>query len=121
MTFPHHVIVEARCEKKWRGANFDQANAEANVGAALADLWKISPRSQEGLEALLKKAFVRSYGERRDINPTTTFDPEVGEAFEFHVGLRTPTSEEERARIVEAIVGAVQRSRHFKAGASRWT
>lgn len=113
MSFPHHIVVGARCSKRWRGANFDQSAAEGNIGAALARLWGIDARTQEGLVALLERSIVRSYGERRDQNPTATFDPQAGEDFEFHVGLRFAASDDELRRVEQAARDAVAESRHF--------
>lgn len=113
MTFTHHLVVPARCSKRWRGANFDQASAEANIGAALARHWNLDPRSQAGLQALFERALVKSYGERRDTNPTHAVDPSEGEEFEFHVGLRVPLDDAALASVRETVEGAVKESRHF--------
>lgn len=114
MAFPHHLVVRARCAKRWRGANFDQAAAEGNLGAALAAHWGIDVRAKDGLEQLLHRALVRSYGERREENPSWSWDPAVGEAFEFHVGLRAATPPEELARIEALVRRAVAESRNFR-------
>lgn len=113
MAFPHHLVVRARCSKRWRGANFDQAAAEGNVGAALAAHWGIDVRAKDGLEQLLRRAIVRSYGERREENPTWSWDPSIGEAFEFHVGLREPMPEAELAQLRALVEKAVAESRSF--------
>lgn len=113
MAFPHHLVVQARCAKRWRGANFDQAAAEGNVGAALAALWGIDVRAKDGVERLLRKAIVRSYGERRDVNPAQRYDPSEGEAFEFHVGLRDAASPDDVDRVQAAVVEAIRESRNF--------
>lgn len=121
MAFPHHLVVRARCSKRWRGANFDKAAAEGNVGAALAHLWSIDPKTQAGLDALLHRAFVRAYGEGLHPNPAAPFDPSVGEAFEFHVGLRFDAAADERSRVERAVMAAVEASRNFSAQGAAWT
>lgn len=113
MQFRHHVVVHARCTKRWRGANFDQAAADGNVGAAVAAAVGMSVRTSRDLEAFLRRAFVRSYGQGLDPNPAATFDPEEGEAFEFHVGLREDVPPETLAAVEAAAREAVARSRHF--------
>lgn len=113
MRFPRHVVVRARCSKRWRGANFDRANAEGNVGAAVAAVLGASVRTTADLEAFLRRALVRSYGEALDPNPAAPFDPAAGEAFEFHVGLREEVDDATAARVERAVREAVARSRHF--------
>lgn len=115
MTFPHHLVVRARCAKRWRGANFDAAAAEGNVGAALAARWGIDVRAKDGAERLLQRAFVRAYGERRDPNPAVAYDPAQGEDFEFHVGLRESVSATELDALRAAVVAAIEASRNFRA------
>lgn len=113
MRFPHHIVVRARCTKRWRGGNFDKAAADGNVGAAVAGVLGLSVRTSSDLQKFYEHAFVRSYGEKLDPNPAAEFDPSQGEAFEFHVGLRAPMSEDEVARVEEAVREAVRSSRHF--------
>lgn len=113
MTFRHHVVVRARCTKRWRGANFDARSAEGNVGAAVAEVLGLGVRTTKDLEAFLRRAFVRAYGEKLDPNPAEPFDPAAGEAFEFHVGLREDAAPETVRAVEAAARGAVERSRHF--------
>jgi hypothetical protein len=115
IAFPHHLVVRARCAKRWRGANFDQAAAEGNVGAALASLWNIDVRAKDGVERLLRKALVRSFGERREVNPTQRYDPAEGEDFEFHIGLREAAAPADVERVRAAVVDAIRGSRNFSA------
>lgn len=114
MGFRHHVVVKARCIKRWRGANFDQAAAEGSVGAAVAGVLGLSVRTSRDLEAFLRKAFVRAYGEGLDPNPATPFDPAVGEAFEFHVGLREELPADVLASVEKAARDAVAGSKNFR-------
>lgn len=114
MRFPHHLVVKARCTKRWRGANFDAANAEGNVGAAVAGVLGVGVRTSGDLEAFLRRAFVRAYGEGLDPNPAQVFDVGEGEAFEFHVGLREPADAETVARVERAAREAVAKSRSFE-------
>lgn len=113
MTFHHHVVVKARCTKRWRGSNFDAATAEGNVGAAVAEVLGLGVRTTKDLEAFLRRAFVRAYGEKLDPNPAEPFDPTVGEAFEFHVGLREDATPETVRAVEAAARSAVEKSRHF--------
>lgn len=113
MSFTHHLVVRARCSKRWRGGNFDQAAAEGNIGAALARHWGLDPRTDAGLEALLTRAIIRSYGERRDMNPTWNYDSSEGEDFEFHIGLRFDAPPEEVKQVEDVVRQAVAESRHF--------
>jgi hypothetical protein len=114
MAFRHHVVVKARCGKRWRGANFDQAAAEGNVGAAVAGVLGMGVRTTRDLEAFLRRAVVKSYGQALDPNPAAPFDPEEGEAFEFHVGLREDVPPETLAALERAAREAVAGSRHFR-------
>lgn len=116
MSFRHHLVVKGRCSKRWRGANFDQASADGNVGAAVAGALGMSVRTSRDLEAFLRRAFVKSYGQGLDPNPTATFDPSEGEVFEFHVGLREDFPPGTVAAIEAAAREAVARSRHFVLG-----
>ena len=113
MRFPHHVVVRARCTKRWRGANFDQAAADGAVGAAIARALGLGIKSQAELERFYEKAFVRSYAQPLDPNPETPFDPNEGQAFEFHVGLREPAAAEKVVAIERAAREAVAGSKHF--------
>jgi len=113
MSFAHHVTIEARCTKRWRGANFDAATAEGNVGAAVAATLGMSVRTSAHLEAFLRKAFVRAYGAGLAPNPNQEFDISEGEAFAFHIGLREAVDEATLARIETAAREAVATSRHF--------
>ena len=113
MAFPQHIVVRARCTKRWRGHNFDQAAAEGNVGAAVAEVLGLPVRTSRDLEAFLRRAFVRGYGQGLDPNPSGTFDAAEGEAFEFHVGLREAVPPEAFARLEAAVLQAVGSSRHF--------
>lgn len=113
MTFPHHVVVKARCTKRWRGHNFDAAAAEGAVGAAVAGVLGMGVRTSKDLEAFLRKAFVRAYGEGLDPNPAQAFDPVVGEAYEFHVGLRETLTPDKLREVEEAARKAVAASRNF--------
>lgn len=114
MAFPRHFVVRARCSKRWRGHNFDQAAADGNVGAAVASALGLAVRTSRDLEEFLKRAFVRSYGQGLDANPAAVFDPDEGEAFEFHVGLRASVDDATAARVEAAAKEAVARSRHFR-------
>ena len=113
MAFPAHVVVAARCTKRWRGHNFDAAAAEGNVAAALAAALGVGARTTGDLEALLRRVFVRAYGEGLDANPAATFDPGEGERFEFHVGLRHAEDAARVKELEEAVRRAVAGSRHF--------
>ena len=113
MSFRHHLVVKARCAKRWRGANFDQAAAEGNVGAAVAGVLGMGVRTSRDLEAFLRRAVVKSYGEGLDPNPAASFDPSEGEAFEFHVGLREDVPPETLEAIGKAAREAVAGSRSF--------
>ena len=113
MTFPHHVVVRARCTKRWRGHNFDAAAAEGAVGAAVARELGVSVRTTRELEAFLKRAFVRAYGSGLDPNPGQAFDVLEGEDYEFHVGLRQAVDEPTRQRVEQAARAAVADARHF--------
>lgn len=113
MAFPAHVVVAARCTKRWRGHNFDAAAAEGNVGAAVAVALGVPARTTQDLEAFLRRAFVRAYGEGLDPNPAAVFDPAVGERFEFHVGLRDAGDAARAKDVEEAVRRAVAGSRNF--------
>ena len=113
MSFRHHFVVRARCAKRWRGANFDAAAAEGNVGAAVAAVLGMGVRTSRELTAFLQRAFVRAYGEGLHPNPSDVFDPAVGEAYEFHVGLREDLPPETVAAIEKAAREAVAESKHF--------
>jgi hypothetical protein len=105
MSFPRHLVVRARCAKRWRGHNFDAAAAEGAVGAAVAHELGLRARTSADLEALLRRAFVRDYETRAD---------EAGEDHEFHVGLREAVDDETAARVERAAREAVARSRSFE-------
>lgn len=113
MSFRHHVVVKARCTKRWRGANFDAAAAEGNVGSAVAGVLGVGVRTSKDLEAFYRKAFVRAYGEKLDPNPSEVFDIDAGEAYEFHVGLREELPSELLRDVEEAARKAVAGSRSF--------
>lgn len=113
MSFPQHVVVRARCTKRWRGHNFDAAAAEGAVGAAVARELGMSVRTTPELEAFYKRAFVRAYGSGLDPNPGAAFDVLEGEDYEFHVGLRQPVEEAKFAAIERAAREAVAGSRNF--------
>lgn len=113
MSFPHHLVVRARCHKRWRGANFDQAAAEGAVGAAVADVLGMRVKTTPELEAFLRRVFVKSYGEGLDPNPAAAFDPAVGEAFEFHLGVREPLPADQVARIEAAARAAIAATKSF--------
>ena len=113
MTFTQHVVVKARCTKRWRGANFDAAAAEGAVGAAVATVLGAHVRTTKDLEAFLKRAFVRAYGQRLDPNPEQSFDLDQGEDFEFHVGLREHVDDATLKRLEQAARDAVASSRKF--------
>lgn len=116
MSFRHHFVVKARCTKRWRGANFDAAAAEGNVGAAVAGVLGAGVRTSKDLEAFLRRAFVRAYGQGLDPNPSEPFDPAIGEAFEFHVGLREDLPPETVEAVEAAARKAVAESKHFILG-----
>ena len=111
MVFPQHVVVRARCTKRWRGHNFDAAAAEGSVGAAVAGALGLSVRTTPELEAFYKRAFVRAYGAGLDPNPGAAFDVLVGEDYEFHVGLRVPVADLKAIEV--AAREAVASSRNF--------
>ncbi|MEA3200287.1 MAG: hypothetical protein QOE90_1715 [Thermoplasmata archaeon] len=113
MAFRHHVVVQARCTKRWRGANFDVAAAQGNVASALAAALGMPARTSADLEALLHKVVVKTYGEGLDPNPAAVFDPAVGEAWEFHVGVRAELDDITLAKLERAAREAVAGSRHF--------
>ena len=113
MAFPAHVVVAARCRKRWRGHNFDAAAAEGNLAAALAAALGTGARTTQDLEALLRRVFVRAYGEGLDPNPEAVFDPEAGERFEFHVGLRDAADAARVKELEEVARRAVAASRNF--------
>jgi hypothetical protein len=113
MAFRHHLVVRARCLKRWRGANFDAAAAQGNVGAAVAAALGLPVRTSKDLEAFLHKAVVKTYSEGLDPNPAAEFDAAEGEAFEFHVGLRFDADPETLAAVEKAARDAVASSRRF--------
>lgn len=113
MQFQHHFVVKARCTKRWRGANFDAAAAQGNLGAAVAAALGLPARTSRDLEALLHHAVVKMYGEGLDPNPAAVFDPNVGESFEFHVGLRASLDADGLAKVEQAAREAIAKSRHF--------
>lgn len=113
MTFPQHVVVKARCTKRWRGHNFDAAAAEGAVGAAVAKVLGLSVRTTAELEAFYRRAFVRCYGSGLDPNPGAAFDVLQGEDYEFHVGLRETVDEKTFAAVEEAAREAVSSARNF--------
>lgn len=113
MAFPQHVIVRARCTKRWRGHNFDAAAAEGAVGAAVAGALGLSVRTIKELEAFYQRAFVRAYGSGLDPNPGAAFDVLEGEDYEFHVGLRAAVDAPTLARVEQAAREAVAKSRNF--------
>lgn len=112
MSFPQHLVVRARCTKRWRGHNFDAAAAEGNVGAAVAAQLGLSVRTSVQLEAFYRRAFVRAYGERRDVEAEVP-DVGAGEAYEFHVGLREPVQADQMVSLEKAVRDAVAGSRSF--------
>jgi len=113
MEFPRHVLVRARCAKRWRGHNFDAAAAEGAVGAAVADMFGMRVKTMPELEAFMRRALVRAYSSGLDSNPATAFDPAMGEAFEFHVGIREPLDDATFARVENVVRDAVAKSRNF--------
>lgn len=100
MAFPAHVVVKATCTKEWRGANFDAAAAEGNVGAQVAALLGLRVKTTADLESFLKRAFVRAF----DLG---------GGRFEFHVGLRSGPDAARVAEVQDAATRAVRASRNF--------
>lgn len=114
MSFPQHVVVRARCTKRWRGHNFDAAAAEGAVGAAVAKELGLSVRTTPELGAFYKRAFVRAYGSGLDPNPGAAFDVLEGEDYEFHVGMRAPVDAATMARVEAAASDAVAKSRNFE-------
>ena len=113
MSFPQHVVVRARCTKRWRGHNFDAAAAEGAVGAAVARELGLSVRTTPELEAFYKRAFVRAYGSGLDPNPGAAFDVLEGEDYEFHVGLRAAVDDGAFERVEAAAREAIAKSRNF--------
>lgn len=113
MSFPQHVVVRARCTRRWRGHNFDAAAAEGAVGAAVARELGLSVRTTPELEAFYKRAFVRAYGSGLDPNPGAAFDVLEGEDYEFHVGMRAAVDAAALARVERAAREAVEVSRNF--------
>lgn len=113
MTFPQHVVVRARCTKRWRGHNFDAAAAEGAVGAAVAKVLGLSVRTTAELEAFYRRAFVRAYGQGLDPNPGAAFDVLQGEDYEFHVGLREPVDPKTFGSVEAAVREAVGSARNF--------
>lgn len=113
MTFPQHVVVRARCTKRWRGHNFDAAAAEGAVGAAVANALGLSVRTTPELHAFYERAFVKAYGSGLDPNPGQAFDVLEGEDYEFHVGLRQAVDDETRARVERAAREAAASARNF--------
>jgi hypothetical protein len=113
MTLRHHLVVRARCQKRWRGANFDAAAAQGNVGAAVAAALGMPARTSKDLEAFLHKAVVKVYSEGLDPNPAAEFDTAEGEDFEFHIGLRFDADAGTLAKVEKAARDAVASSRRF--------
>lgn len=113
MSFPQHVVVKARCTKRWRGHNFDAAAAEGAVGAAVAGVLGLSVRTTAELEAFYRRAFVRAYGSGLDPNPGAAFDVLQGEDYEFHVGVREAVDEKTFAAVQRATLDAVGSARNF--------
>lgn len=113
MTFPRHVVVAARCLKRWRGHNFDAAAAEGAVGAAVANALGLSVRTTPELTAFYKRAYVKAYGSGLDPNPGQAFDVLEGEDYEFHVGLREEVDDATFARVRDAAQGTIRTSRTF--------
>lgn len=114
MTFPQHVVVKARCTKRWRGHNFDAAAAEGALGAAVAHALGLSVRTTPELEAFYKRAYVKAYGQGLDPNPGAAFDVLGGEDYEFHVGLRAEVDADTLARVEETAREALAASRNFR-------
>lgn len=112
MSFERHVAIRARCAKRWRGANFDAAAAQGNVGAAVAEALGVA-RPSKDLEGFLSRAFVKAFDEPLDRNPALEFDASRGESWEFHVGLRQPVDDATFARVEKAAREAVASSRGF--------
>jgi hypothetical protein len=113
MTFPQHVVIRAKCTRRWRGHNFDAAQAQGAVGAAVARALGVSARTTPELEAFYKRAYVKCYGEGLDPNPGAAFDILQGEDFEFHVGLRQPVDDVTLKAIESEARSALAASRHF--------
>jgi hypothetical protein len=113
MAFPQHIVVRARCTKLWRGHNFDAAQAQGAVGAAVARVFGLSVKTTPELEALYKRAYVKCYGQGIDPNPGAAFDVIQGEDFEFHIGLRVGIDAETLSRVEQETRAAVASSRHF--------
>lgn len=83
------------------------------MGSAVARVLGLSVRTTVDLEAFLRRALVRTYGEGLDANPEASFDPGVGEAFEFHVGLRDAADASRVGEVEAAARQAVALSRNF--------
>lgn len=113
MAFPQHVVVRARCTRRWRGHNFDAAQAEGAVGAAVARALGMSVRTTPELEAFYQRAYVKAYGEGLDPDPGAAFRVLQGDDFEFHVGLRVAVDEATLARAEEEARAALAASRRF--------
>lgn len=113
MSFQRHLVVRARCTKRWRGHNFDAAAAEGAVGAAVANVLGLSVRTTPELKAFYERAFVRAYGAGVDPNPGAAFDVLEGEDYEFHVGLRAAIDDATFASVEKGAREAVATSRHF--------
>lgn len=113
MSFPQHIVVRARCTRRWRGHNFDAAQAQGSVGAAVARALGIPVKTTPELEAFYKRAYVKCYGEGTEPNPGAAFDVLQGEDFEFHVGLRVAVDEPTRMRIESEARASLAASRHF--------
>lgn len=113
MSFPQHVVIRARCTKRWRGHNFDAAQAQGAVGAAVARALGMSVRTTPELEQFYKRAYVKCYGEGLDPNPGAAFDILSGEDFEYHIGLREAVSEDVLKRVEHEAREALRQSRHF--------
>ena len=105
MTFPQHVVVRARCEKRWRGANFDAAVTEAAVGAAVANAIGARVKTTPELEAFMRRVFVRGYQVASD---------DSGEDHEFHVGMRERVDDATFAAVQKGARDAVAAGRHFR-------
>jgi hypothetical protein len=105
MVFPQHVVIRARCEKRWRGANFDAAVTEAAVGASVANALHARVKTTPELEAFMRRVFVRGYQIATD---------ESGEDHEFHVGMRERVDDATFAAVEEGARAAVAAGRHFR-------
>lgn len=113
MSFPQHIVLKARCTRRWRGHNFDAAQAEGAVGAAVARALGLSVRTTPELEAFYKRAYVKAYGQGIEPNPGAAYDVLEGEDFEFHVGLRAAVAEDLLKTIEHEAREAVAASRNF--------